>query len=130
MTVLLDNPVLSKFSTVRRPDLDGAAFVENVGTTEQTFQETQEGVAAGQIPACDWDWLARVARTPVEQAQFETICEHMGEGEASCLAVARERGTRLATDDKEARRLARELGIARTRQASRVQAQWASWLSW
>jgi hypothetical protein len=33
MTVLLDNTVLSNFSTIRRPDLIRAAFVEQVGTT-------------------------------------------------------------------------------------------------
>jgi predicted nucleic acid-binding protein len=114
MTVLLDNTVLSNFSTVRRPDLVRAAFVEQVGTTEQAFQEMQDGIAIGKIPACDWDWLARVALTPVEQVQFEALHEHMGMGEASCLAMAREREYRLATDDKDARRLARQLGIPLT----------------
>lgn len=114
MTVLLDNTVLSNFSTVQRPDLVRAAFVEQVGTTEQAFQEMVEGIAVGKIPACDWDWLARVAVTPGEQVQFEAFCEHLGEGEASCLAVTKERGYRLATDDKDARRLARQLGISLT----------------
>jgi predicted nucleic acid-binding protein len=114
MTVLLDNTVLSNFSTVRRPDLVRAAFVEQVGTTEQAYQEMQDGVAIGKIPAGDWDWLAPVALTRAEQAQFETFHEHMGAGEASCLAVARERGYRLATDDKDARRLARQLNISLT----------------
>ncbi len=112
MTVLLDNTVLSNFSIVRRPDLVRAAFVEQVGTTDQAFQEMQDGVAIGKIPACDWDWLARVTLTPVEEVRFETFHEYLGAGEASCLAVARERGYRLATDDKDARRLARQLGIS------------------
>jgi predicted nucleic acid-binding protein len=112
MTVLLDNTVLSNFSIVRRPDLVRAAFVEQVGTTEQAFQEMQDGVAIGKIPACDWDWLSRATLTPVEEVQFETFYEYLGAGEASCLAVARERGYRLATDDKDARRLARQLGIS------------------
>jgi predicted nucleic acid-binding protein len=112
MTVLLDNTVVSNFSIVRRPDLVRAAFVEQVGTTEQAFQEMQDGVAIGKIPVCDWDWLARVTLTPVEEVQFETFYEYLGAGEASCLAVARERGYRLATDDKDARRLARQLGIS------------------
>ncbi|MCL7454413.1 MAG: DUF3368 domain-containing protein [Anaerolineae bacterium] len=112
MTVLLDNTVLSNFSIVRRPDLVRAAFVEQVGTTEQAFQEMQDGVAIGKIPACDWAWLARVTLTPAEEVQFETFYEYLGAGEASCLAVAWERGYRLATDDKDARRLARQLGIS------------------
>jgi predicted nucleic acid-binding protein len=114
MTVLLDNTVLSNFSIVRRPDLVRVAFVEQVGTTEQAFQEMQDGIAIGKIPACDWDWLARLTLTPVEQVQFEAFHEHMGIGEASCLAMAREREYRLATDDKDARRLARQLGIPLT----------------
>jgi len=114
MTVLLDNTVLSNFSIVRRPDLVRVAFVEKVGTTEQAFQEMQDGITIGKIPACDWDWLTRVALTSVEQVQFEAFHEHMGMGEASCLAMAKERAYRLATDDKDARRLARQLGISLT----------------
>jgi predicted nucleic acid-binding protein len=114
MTVLLDNTVLSNFSTIRRPDLIRAAFVEQVGTTEQAFQEMLDGITLGKIPVCDWDWLARVAITPDERMQFETFHEHLGEGEAACLAVAKTRGYRLATDDKDARRLARQLGISLT----------------
>jgi predicted nucleic acid-binding protein len=114
MTVLLDNTVLSNFATIRHPDLIRAAFVEQVGTTEQAFQEMLDGIAVGKIPACDWDWLARVAITPDERMQFETFHEHLGEGEASCLAVAKTRGYKLATDDKDARRLARQLGISLT----------------
>jgi predicted nucleic acid-binding protein len=112
MTVLLDNTVLSNFSIVRRPELVRMAFVEQAGTTEQAFQEMQEGVAIGKIPACDWDWLVRVILKPIEQVQFETFHEYLGAGEASCLAVAQERGYRLATDDRDARRLARQLGIS------------------
>jgi predicted nucleic acid-binding protein len=114
MTVLLDNTVLSNFSIVGRPELVRVAFVERVGTTKQAFQEMQDGVAIGKIPVCDWDWLARVTLTPLEHVQFETLHEYLGEGEASCLAVARERGYRLATDDKDARRLARQMGISLT----------------
>ena len=107
MTVLLDNTVLSNFSIVQRPDLVRAAFVEQVGTTEPAYQEMQDGIAIGKIPPCDWDWLVRVTLAPGESVQFETFHEYLGMGEASCLAVARERGYRLATDDKDARRLAR-----------------------
>ena len=114
MTVLLDNTVLSNFSIVRRPDLVRVAFVEKVGTTEQAFREMQDGVEIGRIPACDWTWLVRIALTPPERVQFETVHEYLGEGEAACLAVARERGYRLATDDKDARRQARQLGVSLT----------------
>ena len=51
---------------------------------------------------------------PTEKAQFEIFYEYLGVGEASCLAAAKGRGYRLATDDKDARRLARQLGISLT----------------
>jgi len=114
MTVLLDNTVLSNFSIVCRPNLVRLALVEQVGATEQALQEMREGVAIGKIPSCDWDWLARVSLTPLEQVQFEMFHEYLGAGEASSLAVARQRGYRLATDDKDARRLAQQLGISLT----------------
>ena len=114
MTVLLDNTVLSNFWIVQRPDLVCAAFVEQVSTTKQAFQEMQDGIAIGKIPACDWNWLTRVELTSTEKAQFEVFYEYLGAGEASCLAAAKERGYRLATDDKDARRLARQLGISLT----------------
>jgi predicted nucleic acid-binding protein len=88
MTVLLDNTVLSNFSIVRQPGLVRAAFVEQVGSTPHALQEMQTGVEIGKLPACDWDWLARIALTPLEQARFAAWHEYVGEGEASCLAVA------------------------------------------
>jgi predicted nucleic acid-binding protein len=114
MTVLLDNTVLSYSSIVRQPELVHAAFVEQVGSTMQALQEMQTGVEIGKIPACDWNWLARVALTPLEYVRFEALHEYLGKGEASCLSVAQARGYRLATDDKDARRLARQLGISLT----------------
>lgn len=114
MSVLLDNTVLSNFSVVQRTDLIRLAFVEPVGTTEQAFKEMEEGVAIGKIPASSWNWLDRVKLTPEEYAQFSTFHEYLGEGEASCLAVAQARGYRLATDDKDARRLAQRLRISLT----------------
>jgi len=64
MTVLLDNTILSNFSAVQRPDLVRLAFVEEVATTVPAFQELHAGVAIGKVPACDWEWLTRVALTP------------------------------------------------------------------
>jgi predicted nucleic acid-binding protein len=114
MTVLLDNTVLSNFAMVRRPDLVKQAFFEEVGTTEYAWQELLDGVALGKVPDTSWDWLVLVSLTAVEQVHFQSLAAHMGRGEASCLAVARERGYRLATDDKDARRLSRQLGISLT----------------
>jgi predicted nucleic acid-binding protein len=114
MTILLDNTILSNFSTIQQPTLVKSAFVEEVSTTEQVFHEMQAGVIAGKIPSCDWEWLARVSLTPTEQEHFQRLTTYLGKGEASCLAVALQRGYRFATDDKDARRWASQLGIPHT----------------
>ncbi|MCK4388607.1 MAG: hypothetical protein KAV83_00020 [Desulfobacterales bacterium] len=114
MTILLDNTILSNFSTLRRPDLVRQAFLEEVVTTEHVFREMQVGVAIGRIPPCDWEWLKNLALTSPELGHFRRLTARLGEGEASCVAVAVERGYRLATDDKDARQWCRKLGIPHT----------------
>lgn len=114
MTILLDNTVLSNYSTIRRPELIRLAFVEEVGTTEIAFEEMCAGVSIGRLVECDWGWLTRFPLTPAEQPQFTALVSHLGQGEASCLAVALRRGFRVATDDRDARRLARQMSIPLT----------------
>jgi len=114
VTILLDNTVLSNFSTLRRPDLVREAFIEEVVTTEHVFREMQVGVTIGKIPPCDWQWLKNVALTSPELVRFRRLTAHLGQGEASCLAVAVERKYKLATDDKDARQWSRKLGISHT----------------
>lgn len=114
MTVLLDNTVLSNFSAVQRSDLVRLAFAEDVVTTAHVLEEIQAGEIIGKIPACDWGWLESVALIPVEQEHFLSLVGHLGRGEASCLAVAVQRGYRLATDDRDARRWARQLRVPLT----------------
>jgi len=114
MTVLLDNTILSNFSAVQRPDLVRLAFVEQVITTVQAFQELHTGVTVGKVPTCDWEWMVHVTLTPAEQGQFHNLAAYLGTGEASCLAVASQRGYKVATDDRDARRWARQRGIPLT----------------
>jgi predicted nucleic acid-binding protein len=114
MTVLLDNTILSNFSLVQRPDLVRLAFIEAVVTTTHVLEEMQAGITIGKIPACDWSWLGSVTLMSVEQGHFQTLAARLGQGEASCLAVAAQRGYRLATDDRDARRWARQLGVSLT----------------
>jgi len=114
VTILLDNTILSNFSILRRPDLVRQAFLEEVVTTKHVFREMQVGVTIGRIPRCDWGWLKNVALTTPELVHFRRMAARLGEGEASCLAVAIERGYRLASDDKDARQWSRKLGISHT----------------
>ncbi len=112
MTVLLNNTILSNFSVVGRPDLVRAAFAtEQAATVAAVITEHNNGVAQGHFPKCDWSWLSVLPLTPDEQKELEQFPRHLGKGEAACLAVARARGWRFATDDWDARRTAQRLGI-------------------
>jgi len=53
MIVLLDNTVLSNFSSIRRPDLVRLALGETAATVTEAFAEYAAGVQAGKIPGCD-----------------------------------------------------------------------------
>ena len=114
MTVLLDNTVLTNFSIVQRPDVVRQAFTEPIGITPIIQNELLVGVQTEQLISCDWSWVMIVSLTEIEQTQFKRFKRELGAGEASCLAVAVERGYKLATDDKEARRWAKRLRIPYT----------------
>jgi predicted nucleic acid-binding protein len=55
--------------------------------------------------------LTIVALTPDELGRFIYLAKSVDDGEASTLAVARERGIEVATDDRRAIRVAGELGV-------------------
>ena len=55
-------------------------------------------------------WIVTLSAN--EQAHFERMREVLGDGEASCLAVARGRNGTIITDDRDARRYARRLRVA------------------
>ena len=112
--ILIDNTVLSNFALIHHPEYIHHAFVEDVGTTEQVFQELERGVQLGRLPECDWVWLQRLQLTSAEEAQFQQFIGHLGEGEASCLAIAVHRNYKIATDDKDARQWARRFTIPHT----------------
>ncbi len=51
----------------------------------------------GWLPKSDWEWLGVVTLSASEQAHFAKIREVLGDGEASCLAVAHERNGTIIT---------------------------------
>lgn len=112
--ILIDNTVLSNFALIHHPEFIYQAFVEDVGTTEQVFHELERGVQLGRLPECDWAWLHRLQLTDVEDTQFRQLVAHLGEGEASCLAIAVHRHYKIATDDKDARQWAMRFTIPHT----------------
>lgn len=112
--ILIDNTVLSNFALIYQPESIKTAFVDEVGTTEQVFEELERGMQLGRLPRCQWDWLHRLTLVEHEMAQYQKLIKHIGEGEASCLAVAVHRAYNIATDDKDARQWAVRLHIPHT----------------
>jgi predicted nucleic acid-binding protein len=105
--VLLDATVLSNFARIGQVDLLRLALPSDAATTPQVLAELERGVAGGRLPAGDWGWLAAVQLTPPEEVNLARVRLILGDGEASCIGVALERGCVIFTDDRDARRYAR-----------------------
>ncbi|QWK11242.1 MAG: hypothetical protein KNN16_02940 [Thermoflexus hugenholtzii] len=108
--ILLDTTVLSNFARIGRLDLL-RAVLSNAATTPYVIDELKAGEVSGYLFDCDWEWLEIVKLSPTEEDHLTRIRRILGEGEASCIAVALERGGILFTDDGDARRYALRLGI-------------------
>jgi len=63
------------------------------------------------LPTSNWQWLTVVSLTPDEEHHFERIRQVLGDGEASCLAVVSSRNGVFFSDDRDAHRYARRLGV-------------------
>lgn len=94
-------PVLVTTETqyVRKPDPDDAArLVKEV-------IDLKPALDAGVLRTCD-------VASEAETALFVELAVVLDDGEAMCLAIAKSRGWTLATDDRKARRIAAERGVA------------------
>lgn len=111
MISLLDNTVMSNLAIVQHPKLLRTAFGDALATSQEAFDELHVGVEAGKLPALDWTWLPVWSLEPTEMTRYRKIRQRLNAGEAACLAMAVERGCRLLTDDRDARKLARHLQI-------------------
>ncbi len=92
----------------------GSGCVVGAGATEQVFDELTKGIEQGRLPHCSWEWLMRIPMTSLEKQHCVQLRWSLGEGEASCLAVARQRTWKVATDDKDARKWAVRLRVPHT----------------
>lgn len=99
---LLDTTLLGNFARIGRLDLLVKILPEAL-TTPQVLAELGQGEAAGWLPESDWEWPRIVTLSGNEQAHFEKIRTVLGDGEASCLAVAHERDGMIMTDDRDVR---------------------------
>ena len=76
-------------------------------------------------PALDAGVLRSCTATEDELASFVELAVLLDDGEAMCLAIAQSRGWRLATDDRKARRIAKERGVSLLSTPELVK-QWAT----
>ena len=111
MIALLDNTVLSNFSTVSRPDLIRLALGEAAAATQEAFAECQTGIRLGRVPTCDWSWLPVFRLAESERETYERLRTRLNAGEAACLAMAGARGFRVFTDDRDARESAVQMQV-------------------
>jgi predicted nucleic acid-binding protein len=99
---LLDNTVLSNFAVAGRVDLLRLALGDDAAAPPEVLAELQAGIDLGRLPPNDWSWLAILSLAESERAVYEQLLERLNAGEAACLALARRRGYRVFTDDRDA----------------------------
>lgn len=107
---VIDNTLLSNFAHIQQPNLLTAAFPKPV-TVRAVMDELEVGVQTARIPSVDWLWLPVVELTDDEHLMAESLSQILGRGEAACIAVAKSRQWAVLTDDRNARRAAKEMGL-------------------
>jgi len=112
-TIILDTTILSNFLKVGCPNLLQSLNCE-VRLCQAVAEEIAEGMHRKKIPTATLDWLPVVGLSPEEQWFAERLRTRLGAGEADSLAVASIRGWTLATDDRDARRVAAQFQVAVT----------------
>jgi predicted nucleic acid-binding protein len=108
---LLDNTVLTNFALVGRPDIVLRLWPDIACTTPAVRSEYQAGATAGLTPGETWADLPAVALTEAEATFAAELPPRLGMGERTCLAVAVHRHGLLASDDQDARTVARRYGV-------------------
>jgi predicted nucleic acid-binding protein len=111
MPALSETTVLNNFAQIRRPHLLKSAYPD-LSAPRPVWNELERGVRRGAVPACDWSWLEILDLTDRESTQAEELGRGLGPGEAACITVAVSRGLPMLSDDLDARKLGRSLGVA------------------
>jgi predicted nucleic acid-binding protein len=107
---VVDNTLLSNFAHIQQPKLLETAFDQPV-TVRAVMDELEIGVQTTRIPAVDWSWLPVIELTDDERVMAEHLNQTLGRGEAACIALAKSRQWIILSDDRDARRVAREAGL-------------------
>jgi predicted nucleic acid-binding protein len=110
IAAVVDNTLLSNFAHIQQPQLLATAFDQPV-TVLAVRDELEVGVQTMRIPSVDWSWLPIIELTEEERIMAEHLNQTLGRGEAECIALAKSRQWIILTDDRDARRTAREAGL-------------------
>ena len=116
--IVVDTTVLSNLARANRMDLLEELHVQ-IAIPSQVHEEVLRGIAAGYgfleeaDKTVETDW-ARLVMLEGERelTLFRNLLEVVGYGEAAGIAIAKERNLVFFSDDRKARRVAREQGVA------------------
>ena len=119
--IIFDTTVLSNFALAGRLDLLRELYPASAHCTGAVVAEINRGLRKGRsglaplagIPDSGWPTITEFA-TPSEQRLYELLLISLGEGEASCIAVAAHRNYVFACDDRLARKEAMRLAVPLT----------------
>jgi len=109
--ILLDNTVLSNFAVVGEKPLLLKLWPEQIGTTQAVLDEYRFAVQHNLLAAGVWDSLPIFRLNDEEREIANRFSPRLGVGERTCLAVAYNRSGVFASDDADARAVAKEMKI-------------------
>ena len=119
--LIFDTNVLSNFALAGQLALLREIYPTSANCTGYVFSEVHRGVRLGHeglmalAAALDGGWPEQLQFTALcERQLYELLAVSLGDGEASCLAIAASRGLVFACDDRLARREATRLGVSLT----------------
>jgi predicted nucleic acid-binding protein len=120
MDVILNTTVLSNFTSGGALNLIKSLF-GMAYTTHEVHEEILRGISRGYQYLEDIDhemsfdetgWLRVIAiRSNTEHRLMDDLLKRLGIGESSCIAIAKSRKMIFLSDDRTARRIAKENGL-------------------
>ena len=109
MGVVVNNTVLSNFAKVQKLNLL-VKTLRIIYITQEVLNEYNEGVKKNKLPPLTIN--VKIIRLNEEEKQLcDFLSTKLGLGEASSIAVAVKRKLKLLTDDLDARKIAKRLGV-------------------
>jgi predicted nucleic acid-binding protein len=117
MSVIVNNTVLSNLALINRLDLLRSTL-DIIYLTPEVFREVENGIISGRdfqkrtkLEIEKHQWLFLTNLEDIENEILKKLPKSLHTGEASCLAVAKNRKWTFLTDDGNARNYARESNI-------------------